>query len=212
MCRLMVLSMMRKSATTSRAKSQIAASATRAARAVGRTGPRLAAGFPVACTEDVTGFLPPAVRIDKGTRPRLWGVARLLVAKRATGHIAERAEQSRELQREDELRRRAGPQRLQRLQVLQRHRLAVHGLRHREDRVQRQGEALGAEDGGLAVALGAEDRRLFVALGDGDSGLALPVGLCDHRAAAALRGHLPGHLLLHFPPRQNFSYLDGGDL
>src|SRR3990172_4189946 len=109
MCRLIVLSMMRKSATTSRAKSQMAASATRAARAVGRTGPRLAAGFPIACTEDVTGLLPPPVSIDRGTRPRLWGVARLLVSKGATGHIAERAEQSRELQREDELRRRPRP-------------------------------------------------------------------------------------------------------
>src|SRR3989304_9115228 len=69
-----------------------------------------------------------------------------LVLEPLLGHLDQRPEQLRELHREDELRRRARTQRLQGLQVLQRHRLAVDRLGDLENRVERQREPFGAQN------------------------------------------------------------------
>ena len=73
----------------------------------------------------------------------------------------------------------AGGEGLERLEVLERHRLVVDPLRRAEDRLQRVAEALGAQDLRLALALGAEDVALLVALGDVDRGLARALRLGD---------------------------------
>jgi hypothetical protein len=70
-----------------------------------------------------------------------------------------------ELRWNDELRRRARTQRLERLEVLQRHRLLVDSRRGVEDPGQGLAEALRPEDRRLALTLGLEDLRLLLALG-----------------------------------------------
>ena len=65
-------------------------------------------------------------------------------------------------------------ERLERLEVLERHRLLVDVAGGAEDALQRLAEALGLEDRRLALALGAQDRGLLLALGDVDVACRVP--------------------------------------
>ena len=118
----------------------------------------------------------------------------------------------RELGRDDVLRRRAGADLLERLEVLERHRLLVDLRRGREDPLQRLAEALGAEDRGLPLALGLEDLGLLLALGDVDRGLPGALGLGDHGASGPLGRQLPVHRVLDVARRRDLADLDRRDL
>ena len=85
-------------------------------------------------------------------------------------------------------------------------------LRDLEDLLERQGEALGAQDRRLAVALGAEDRRLLVPSATVIGGLLRALGLGDDGPPGPLGGHLPGHRLLHGRRRDDLADLDVRDL
>src|SRR5437773_5930959 len=64
-------------------------------------------------------------------------------------HVPERPDQLRELEREDELRRRTCPERLERVEVLQHQRLLIDALRGPENGGQRLRVTFCAEDRGL---------------------------------------------------------------
>jgi hypothetical protein len=117
-----------------------------------------------------------------------------------------------ELGRDDELRGRAGAERLEGLEVLEGHRLLVDALGGREDLLERLGEALGPEDGGLPIALGLEDLGLLGALGDVDGRLPGALGLGDDGAPRPLGGELPVHRVLDVAGRHDLADLDRRDL
>src|SRR5581483_12165932 len=79
-------------------------------------------------------------------------------SRRSPRASARRANRVDELERDDELRRVRGADRLQRVEVLEAHRLLVEAVRDLVDLREREREALGSEDRGLAVALGRKDR------------------------------------------------------
>src|SRR5205807_8362680 len=103
--------------------------------------------------------------------------------------VHERLEQFGELHREHVLRGWAGPEGFQGLQILEAHRIDVHGLGDLEDPAQGQRKPFGTEDRGLAVSLRLQDRRLLFPFGDGDGGLFHPVRLRDERSPAPFGGH-----------------------
>src|SRR6202008_2753333 len=108
---------------------------------------------------------------------------RLAVAARERG---EWRGERRELGRDDPLRRRRGAERLQRFEVLQRHRSRVGVPGGVVDLVEREAEAFGAQDLRLALTLGLEDVRLLVALGQEDGRLLLTLGLEERGATVPL--------------------------
>ena len=126
--------------------------------------------------------------------------------------VEERLQPAGELERDDELRGRAGTERLQRLEVLQRHRLLVDPRRRVEDPRQRLAEALGPQDGRLALALGLEDLGLLLALGDVDRRLAGALRLGDDRAPGPLGGEHPVHRVQDVARRGDLADLDARDL
>ena len=105
-----------------------------------------------------------------------------------------------------------GTERLQRLEVLQGHRLLVDARRGVEDARQRLAEALGPEDRRLALALGLEDLGLLLALGDVDRGLPGALRFGDDRAPGALGGQHPVHRIEDVARRRDLADLDAGDL
>src|SRR5438477_11974817 len=92
------------------------------------------------------------------------GFLTFAVAKRTFVEAAHAAQEVRELHRDDELRRRGPPERLERVQVLKAHGLRVDLARGAEDRLQGLRVALGLQDCRLPVAFGDEDGRLLLAL------------------------------------------------
>src|SRR5262245_3962086 len=140
-----------------------------------------------------------------------WSLAR--AAPEATLDVArDWPDELCELCRDDEFGRCARAERLERLQILQGHRLFVDALRCREDLLQRLREALGAKDCRLAVAFGLQDLRLLRALGHVDRGLARALRLGDHGSPRPLRGRRPGPRLLDVAGRGDLTDLDGGHL
>ena len=103
-------------------------------------------------------------------------------------------------------------ERLERLEVLERHRLLVDLGGRRVDPLERQGEALGAQDRGLAVALGAQDLGLLGALGDVDRRLSAALRLGDHGASRPFGRELPVHRVLDVAWRGDLADLDGRHL
>ena len=101
---------------------------------------------------------------------------------------------------------------LERVEVLEPHRVRVDGLRDLEDLREREREALGAEDRRLPVALGRQDLGLLVALGDRDGRLLCALGLGDDGAPRPLGRHLPGHRVLDVRRRRDLAQLDVRDL
>ena len=139
--------------------------------------------------------------------------AGLIVRAHPPPHVrADPLGEARELGRDQELRRRAGAQGLEGLEVLQRHRLLVDPLRGPVDPLQRHAEALGPQDRRLALALGLEDLGLLLALGHVDRRLPGALGLGDHRAPGPLGGQLPVHRVLDVARRGDLADLDRRDL
>ena len=104
------------------------------------------------------------------------------------------------------------PELLERLEVLQGHGAVVDLAGGREDAPEGLAEALGLQDGRLALALGAQDGRLLLALGDVDGRLALALGLGDDGASRPLRGEHAVHRILDAGRRDELADLDRGDL
>src|SRR5438552_483971 len=127
-------------------------------------------------------------------------------------HVPERPDQLRELEREDELRRRAGPERLERVEVLQHQRLLIDALRRSENGGQRLRVTFCAEDGGLPAPLGPQDRGLLVSFRDGDRRRLPAVGFDDDGPSAPLGGHLEDHGVRDVLGREDLSDLDVRDL
>src|SRR5205823_12190815 len=98
----------------------------------------------------------------------------------------DRLEEPGEFGRDDELRGRAVAEGLERLEVLERHRLLVDRGRRPIDPGERLTEALGPEDRRLPLALGLEDLRLLLAFGDVDRSLTGALRFGDDRAPGAL--------------------------
>src|SRR5205823_10125802 len=105
-------------------------------------------------------------------------------------HVPERPDQLRELEGEDELRRRTCPERLERVEVLQHQRLLIDAFRRPENRRQRLSISFRAEDRGLSGSLGPQDRGLLIAFRDRDRRGLPAVGFDDDGPSAPFGGHL----------------------
>src|ERR1035437_7727848 len=104
-------------------------------------------------------ILPSRATAGAVSGARLFGTA----LHTPLNHRAHGAHELREFEWDHELRCGPGAERLESVQVLERHGLLVDAVGRLENRLESLTEALSPENGSRAIALGAQDGRLLVA-------------------------------------------------